>query len=162
MRYPDGTAPPRKEGNIKIMDYFFEYVGKVRSQSLVEISKKTNTPSVRKYLSSKWIKGNVSRCILVLDTSLFIHFDDKYFRTEGVENRVGDDGVRAILQYRPSDLYLTDRKETMSILQKYTHTPLHVHKYGLPSFILFSHKINYSYKCILMFRATHVHLASFF
>ena len=31
MRYPDGTAPPRKEGNIKIMDYFFEYVGKVRS-----------------------------------------------------------------------------------------------------------------------------------
>ena len=76
MRYPDGTAPPRKEGNIKIMDYFFEYVGKVRSLSLVEISKKTNTPSVRKYLSSKWIKGNVSRRILVLDTSLFIHFDD--------------------------------------------------------------------------------------
>ena len=128
MRYPDGTAPPRKEGNIKIMDYFFEYVGKVRSQSLVEISKKTNTPSVRKYLSSKWIKGNVSRRILVLDTSLFIHFDDKYFRTEGVENRVGDDGVRAILQYRPSDLYLTDRKETMAILQKYTHTSLHVRK----------------------------------
>ena len=26
---------------------------------------------------------------------------------------------------------------------------------GLPSFILFSHKINYSYKCILMFCATH-------
>ena len=100
----------------------------LRSQSLVEISKKTNTPSVRKYLSSKWIKGNVSRRILVLDTSLFIHFDDKYFRTEGVENRVGDDGVRAILQYRPSDLYLTDRKETMGILQKYTHTSLHVHK----------------------------------
>ena len=42
------------------------------------------TPSVRKYLSSKWIKRDVSRCILVLDTSLFIHFDDKYFRTEGV------------------------------------------------------------------------------
>ena len=31
MRYPDGTAPPRKEGNFKIMDYFSEYVGKVRS-----------------------------------------------------------------------------------------------------------------------------------
>ena len=31
MRYLDGTAPPRKEGNIKIMDYFFEYVGKVPS-----------------------------------------------------------------------------------------------------------------------------------
>lgn len=35
MRYPDGTAPPRKEGNIKIMDYFFEYVGKVRSSASV-------------------------------------------------------------------------------------------------------------------------------
>ena len=35
------------------------------------------------YLSSKWIKGDVCRRILVLDTSLFIHFDDKYFRTEG-------------------------------------------------------------------------------
>ena len=45
------------------------------------------TPSVRKYLSSKWIKKDVSRCILVLDTSLFVHFDDKYFRTEGVWNR---------------------------------------------------------------------------
>ena len=62
-------------------------------------------------MSSKWIKGNVSRRILVLDTSIFIHFDDRYFRMEGVENRVGDDGVRAILQYRPSDLY-----------QTYTHT----------------------------------------
>ena len=38
----------------------------------------------RKYLSSKWIKGDVSRCILVLDTSLLVHFDDKYFQTEGV------------------------------------------------------------------------------
>ena len=79
-------------------------------------------------MSSKWIKGNVSTRILVLDTSLFIHFDDKYFRMEGVENIVGDDGVRAILQYRPSDLYLTDRKETMAILQKYIHTSLHVRK----------------------------------
>ena len=47
---------------------------------------------------------------------------------KGVENRVGDDGVRAILQYRPADLYLTDRKETMAILQKYTHTSLHIRK----------------------------------
>ena len=86
----------------------------------------------------------------------------EYLGTEEVENRVGDDGVCAILQYRPSDLYLTDRKETMAILQKYTHTPLHVRKYYLPAFILFSHKINYSYKCILIFRATHGHLASFF
>ena len=72
--------------------------------------------------------ANISSCFLVLDTPIFIHFDDKYLRTEGVENRVGDDGVRAILQYRPSDLCLTDRKETMAILQKYTHTPLHVRK----------------------------------
>ena len=36
--------------------------------------------------------------------------------------------VPAILQYRPSDLYLTDRKETMAILQKDTRTPLHICK----------------------------------
>ena len=46
----------------------------------------------------------------------------------GVENRVGDDGVRPILQYRLLYLYLTDRKETMAILQKGTHTPLHICK----------------------------------
>ena len=34
-----------------------------------------------------------------------------------LENRVGDDDVPAVLQYRPSDLYPTDRKETMAILQ---------------------------------------------
>ena len=45
-----------------------------------------------------------------------------------IKNRVGDDGVLAILQYRPYDLYLTDRKETMAILQKGTHTPLHICK----------------------------------
>ena len=39
-----------------------------------------------------------------------------------IKNIVGDDGVPAILQYRPSDLYLTNRKETMAILQKDTHT----------------------------------------
>ena len=32
-----------------------------------------------------------------------------------IKSRVGDDGVRAILQYRPSDQYLIDRKETMTI-----------------------------------------------
>ena len=46
----------------------------------------------------------------------------------GIKNRVGDDGVPAILQYRPSDLYPTDRKETMAILQKDTHTPLRICK----------------------------------
>ena len=45
-----------------------------------------------------------------------------------IKNRVGYDGVPAILEYRPSDLYLTDRKETMAILQKGTHTPLHICK----------------------------------
>ena len=45
-----------------------------------------------------------------------------------IKNRVGDDGVFAILQYRTSDLYLTDRKETMAILQNGTHTRLHICK----------------------------------
>ena len=45
-----------------------------------------------------------------------------------IKNIVGDDGVPAILQYWLSDLYLTDRKETMEILQKDTHTPLHICK----------------------------------
>ena len=44
------------------------------------------------------------------------------------KNRVGDDGVPTILQYGPSDLYPMDRKETMTILQKDTHTPLHTCK----------------------------------
>ena len=43
-----------------------------------------------------------------------------YFFYTLIKNRVGEDGVPAILQYRPSDLYLTDRKETMAILQKDT------------------------------------------
>ena len=47
---------------------------------------------------------------------------------EGVENRVGDDGLPTILQYRSSDLYLMDRKEPMAILQKDTHTLLHICK----------------------------------
>ena len=34
------------------------------------------------YLSSKWIKGDVCRRILVLDMSLFIHFDDKYIKMD--------------------------------------------------------------------------------
>ena len=51
----------------------------------------------------------------------------------GIKNRVGDDGGPPILQYRPSDLYLTDRKETMAILQKGTHTPLHGLLFNHPS-----------------------------
>ena len=45
-----------------------------------------------------------------------------------IKNRVGDDGVPAILQYRPSDLYLTDMKKNMAILQKDTQTPLRICK----------------------------------
>ena len=45
-----------------------------------------------------------------------------------IKNRVDDDGVSAILQYKPSDLYLMDRKETMAILQKDIHTPIHICK----------------------------------
>ena len=37
-------------------------------------------------------------------------------------------GVGIFLQYRPSDLYPTDRKETVAILQKDTHTPLRICK----------------------------------
>ena len=45
----------------------------------------------------------------------------------GIKNRVGDDGGPAILQYRPSDLYPTNRKETMTILPKmYPHTSPHL------------------------------------
>ena len=57
-------------------------------------------------------------------TMLFIRVGIKYTL---IKNRVGDDGVPAILQYRPSDLYLTDRKETMTILPKmYPHTSPHL------------------------------------
>ena len=45
-----------------------------------------------------------------------------------IKSIVGDDRVPPFLQYRSSDLYLTDRKETMAILQKDTHTPLHICK----------------------------------
>ena len=38
-------------------------------------------------LVTKIDKRDVSRCILVLDTSLFIHFDDKYFWTEEVRDK---------------------------------------------------------------------------
>ena len=41
----------------------------------------------------------------------------------GIKNRVGDDGGPPILQYRLSDLYLTDRKENMAI---YPHSSPHL------------------------------------
>ena len=69
-----------------------------------------------------------------------------YFISTLIKNEVVDDGVPTILQYRPSDLYLTDRKETMAILKKDTHTPLHICKLGLPLIML-------------MFCGTHGYLA---
>ena len=53
-------------------------------------------------------------------TMLFIRVGIKYTL---IKNRVGDDGVPAILQYRSSDLYLSDRKETMTI---YPHSSPHL------------------------------------
>ena len=44
-------------------------------------------------------------------------------------------------------IYLTDRKETMAILKKDTHTPIHICKLGRPLIML-------------MFCGTHGHLAS--
>ena len=49
-----------------------------------------------------------------------------YLYSTLIKNRVVDYGVPTILRYRSSDLYLTDRKETMAILQKDTHTPLYI------------------------------------
>ena len=63
-----------------------------------------------------------------------------------IKNGVVDDGVPAILQYRPYYLYLADRKETMASLKKDTHTPLHICKLGP--------------LIMLMFCGTHGHLAS--
>ena len=65
--------------------------------------------------------------ILYLSLLLYPLFFVYFFPTL-IKNRVGDDGVPAILQYRPSDLYPTDKKETVAILQKYTHTPLQICK----------------------------------
>ena len=46
-----------------------------------------------------------------------------YFIHTLIKSIVGDDGVPAILQYRPCDLYLSDRKETMAI---YPHSSPHL------------------------------------
>ena len=64
--------------------------------------------------------------LIFISTSLLSIFF--YLFPTLIKNRVGDDGVPAILQYRPSDLYPTDRKETVAILQKDTHTPLRICK----------------------------------
>ena len=48
--------------------------------------------------------------------------DNAFYKSRD-KNRVGDDGGPAILQYRSSDLYLTDRKENMAI---YPHSSPHL------------------------------------
>ena len=85
----------------------------------------------------------VSSCKIAIVSFLSVRYrsDDLYCRMAGtrssptmlfirvgIKNRVGDDGGPAILQCRSSDLYLMDRKETMAILQKDTHTPLRICK----------------------------------
>ena len=49
--------------------------------------------------------------------------------------------MSVILQYRPPDLYLTDRKQIMTILQKDTRSSLHICRQGLPLFILISNNL---------------------
>ena len=54
-------------------------------------------------------------CYIYFIFNIYLHFYTLY-SFFSLKNRVGDDGVPAILQYRSSDLYPTDRKETMAIL----------------------------------------------
>ena len=82
-----------------------------------------NAPRGTSSVASHYLTTIVPTCRLV--STLHLH-SYKVHKIHSYKNRVGDDGVPAILQYRPSDLYLTDRKETMAILQKGTHTPLHI------------------------------------
>ena len=81
-----------------------------------------NAPCGTSSVASHYLTTMVPTCRLV--STLHLHS----YKIHSYRNRVGDDGVPAILQYRSSDLYLTDRKETMAILQKGTHTPLHICK----------------------------------
>ena len=84
-----------------------------------------NAPRGTSSVASHYLTTIVPTCRLV--STLHLH-SYKIHKIHSYKNRVGDDGVPAILQYRPSDLYLTDRKESMAILQKGTHTPLHICK----------------------------------
>ena len=83
-----------------------------------------NAPRGTSSVASHYLTTIVPTCRLVST----LHLHSYKIHNTLIKNRVGDDGVPAILQYRPSDLYLTDRKETMAILQKGTHTPLHICK----------------------------------
>ena len=65
-----------------------------------------NAPHGTSSVASHYLTTIGPTCRLV-STLLHLH---------SYKNRAGDDGVPAILQYRPSDLYLMDRKETMTIL----------------------------------------------
>ena len=76
-------------------------------------------------VASHYLTTIVPTCRLV--STLHLH-SYKIHKIHSYKNRVSDDDVPTILQYRPFDLYLTDRKETMAILQKSTHTPLNICK----------------------------------
>ena len=52
--------------------------------------------------------------------------DYAFFIRVEIKNGVGDDGVPAILQYRPSDLYLTDRGNYGNFAKRYPHTTPHL------------------------------------
>ena len=72
--------------------------------------------------------SDINRTTYIAGWQAHHHHQLYFFIPTLIKSIVGDDRVPAILQYRPSDLYLTDRKETMAILQKDTHTPLHICK----------------------------------
>ena len=75
-----------------------------------------DTPYVKKYtnlLYHNFIhKKNQGEYIYIT----YIIIKNRVFLTR--YRRVGDDGVPVILQYRPSDLYLTDRKEKWKFCKK--------------------------------------------
>ena len=50
---------------------------------------------------------------VVINMHVILHII--YFISTPIKNGVVDDGVPAILHYRPSDLYLADSKETMMV-----------------------------------------------
>ena len=99
-----------------------------------------STPSVPKYLSfykfpqvttygAKWVNPHSKICLHTQFKMIVMKRKWKplhYLYLYSYKNGVDDDGVPTILQYRTSDLYLTDRKETMTILQKHSRTSLHL------------------------------------
>ena len=91
--------------------------------SLVYAHRACTTPSVRKYLPSRCIKGDVSWSIFILNTSLFVYFDDKYFGMEGVDifiNRKerGVLGMLSLEHLRPGSQTLRVRAHIDSLVKE--------------------------------------------